>query len=208
MVNKDSCGADNRCYMLSEYVKETRVKRGLSQAELAKLASLSPAFICRIERGDYKSVTVDSLHKLSRALKVSINELNNYIYKQNGSAEALKKTPYEILNELSLSLPAIVPVYADIDGKQLIEYAFVPRELMSSNGHKNMKLIGIKSNDLEYGDIVHKGDILICGKEMQASSGDLCIRQDGDQVTIAPYKKKDDYIAIVIQVIRVVKQLN
>jgi transcriptional regulator with XRE-family HTH domain len=195
--------------MLSEYVKETRLKRGLSQAELAKLASLSPAFICRIEKGDYKSVTVDSLHKLSRALKVSLNELNNYIYKQNGSADTLKKTPYEILNELTLSLPAIVPVYADADAKQLIEYAFVPRDLVpSNNGYKNMKLIGIKSNDIEYGDVVHKGDILICGKEMQASPGDLCIRQDGEQVTIAPYKKKDDYFAVVIQVVRVVKQLN
>jgi len=60
--------------MLGDYVKETRSKRGLSQAELAKLADLSPSFICRIEKGDYKSVTIASLNKLSRSLKVPINE--------------------------------------------------------------------------------------------------------------------------------------
>lgn len=47
--------------MLRDFVKDTRFKRGLSQAELAKLADLSPSFICRIEKGDYKSVTLSSL---------------------------------------------------------------------------------------------------------------------------------------------------
>ena len=134
--------------MLGDYVKETRSKRGLSQAELAKLADLSPSFICRIEKGDYKSVTVASLNKLSRAMKVPINDLSNFLLDKNPKEDLLKKTPYEIMTELSLSLPAIVPVYADIDSKQILEYAFVPRELVV-NGGREMKLIGIKSSDLE-----------------------------------------------------------
>jgi transcriptional regulator with XRE-family HTH domain len=193
--------------MLGDYVKETRSKRGLSQAELAKLADLSPSFICRIEKGDYKSVTISSLNKLSRSLKVSISELSNLVLEKGPRDDLLKKTPYEIINELSLSLPAIVPVYADSESKQIIEYAFVPRELALSGG-REMKLIGIKSEDLEYGNIVHKGDIIICGKDMQPALGDLCLKVEGDQMIIAPYRKKEDIFALIIQVVRVVKHLN
>jgi transcriptional regulator with XRE-family HTH domain len=193
--------------MLGDYVKETRSKRGLSQAELAKLADLSASFICRIEKGDYKSVTIASLSKLSRALKVSVNEMSNLVLEKGPKDDLLRKTPYEIINELSLSLPAIVPVYAGTESKQIIEYAFVPRELALSGG-REMKLIGIKSRDLEYGNIVHKGDIVICGKDMQPVPGDLCLKVEGDQMVIAPYKKNEDVFALIIQVVRVVKQLN
>jgi len=193
--------------MLSEYVKETRTKRGLSQAELAKLADLSASFICRIEKGDYKSVTLTSLNKLSRSLKVPINELSNLVLEKGPRDDLLRKTPYEIMNELQLSLPAIVPVYAAIDSRQIIEYVFVPRELALSGG-KEMKLIGIKSSDLEYGNIVHRGDIIICGKDMEPASGDLCLKMEGDRMVIAPYKKKEDIFALIVQVVRVVKKLN
>ena len=193
--------------MLSDYVKETRLRRGLSQAELAKLAGLSASFICRIERGDYKSVTVDSLHKLSRALKVPINEINNLILNKEARNDLLKKTPYEILNELTLSLPVIVPVYPDIYSKQIIEYAFMPRELVPDGG-KGLKLIGIKSNNIAYEDVVHRGGVIICAKDMPASEGDLCIRMKGEQMVIGPYRKNEDCFAVVIQVIKVVKQLN
>ena len=193
--------------MLGDFVKDTRFKRGLSQAELAKLADLSPSFICRIEKGDYKSVTLASLQKLSRALKVSINDLSNLVLDKNPKEDLLKKTPYEIINELSLSLPAIVPVYAEINSRQIIEYVFVPREL-AVNGGKEMKLVGIKAAELEYGNVVHKGDIIICGKDVPASPGDLCLRMEGEEMVVAPYKKKDDYFAVIIQVVRVVKKLN
>ena len=193
--------------MLGDYVKETRSKRGLSQAELAKLADLSPSFICRIEKGDYKSVTLASLNKFSRALKVSVNELSNLVLEKKSKDDLLKKTPYEIINELSLSLPAIVPVYAGADSRQIVEYVFVPREL-AIDGGREMKLIGIKSSDLEYGNVVHKGDIIICGKDMQPSPGDLCLKMEGEQMIIGPYNKREDIFALIIQVVRVVKHLN
>lgn len=192
--------------MLSKYVKETRLKRGLSQAELAKLSGLSPAFICRIEKGDYKSVTVDSLSKLSRALKVSVGDLSNLVLNKGIKEDLIKKTPYEIMNELTLSLPVVVPVYPAINSRQVVEYVFVPRELAFSGG-KEMKLIGIKSNDLEYEDIVHKGDIVICGKDFPPSPGDLCIILNDDQISIGPYNKKEKIFAVILQVVRVVKKL-
>lgn len=193
--------------MLGEYVKETRSKRGLSQAELAKLSELSASFICRIEKSDYKSVTVTSLNKLARALKVPINDLSNHLLEKGPKDDLLKKTPYEIMNELTLSLPVIVPVYADLSSRRILEYTFVQRELVW-NGGREMKLIGIKSEQLEYENLVHKGDILICGKDVPPCPGDLCLTMEDEQMVIAPYKKKDDCYAVIIQVVRVIKQLN
>jgi hypothetical protein len=59
-----------------------------------------------------------------------------------------------------------------------------------------------------YGDIVHKGDIVICGKDMQPALGDLCLKVEGDQMVVAPYRKNEDVFALIIQVVRVVKHFN
>jgi hypothetical protein len=56
--------------------------------------------------------------------------------------------------------------------------------------------------------VVHKGDIIICGKDVPASPGDLCLKMEGEEMVVAPYKKKDDYFAVIIQVVRLVKKLN
>ena len=71
-----------------------------------------------------------------------------------------------------------------------------------------MKLIGIKSNDLEYGNVVHRGDVIICGKDMEPALGDLCLKMEGDRMVIAPYKRKEEIFALIVQVVRVVKQMN
>jgi len=73
----------------------------------------------------------------------------------------------------------------------------VPRELVVKGG-REMKLIGIKSSDIEYENVVNKGDILICGKDMPPSPGDLCLMRNGDNVVIAPFKEKGEYIAVII----------
>jgi len=54
---------------MSNRIKEHRLRRGLSQAELAKLCDTHPIEICRIETGK-RRITVDWLDRLSRALGV------------------------------------------------------------------------------------------------------------------------------------------
>ena len=49
---------------------------------------------------------------------------------------------------------------------------------------------------------------MICGKDIEPSAGDLCLVREGDNVIIAPYKKKDECVAVIIEVVRVVKKLN
>ena len=58
-------------------IKIERVKRGLSQEQLAELADLSRPTIGAIERGQ-KSPTFNTLEAIAKAFEISIQELCNF----------------------------------------------------------------------------------------------------------------------------------
>ena len=58
-------------------IKLERVKRGLSQEQLAELADLSRPTIGAIERGQ-KSPTFNTLEAIAKAFEISIQELCNF----------------------------------------------------------------------------------------------------------------------------------
>ena len=60
--------------IVSQKVKELRLLRGFTQAELAKEASISPAAVSLIEKGE-RTPSLVVTRKLSKALKVSLGEL-------------------------------------------------------------------------------------------------------------------------------------
>ena len=55
-------------------LKTWRERRGLSQADLGRLAGFSDAFISMLERGK-KNGTIDTLERLAKALNVSPDSL-------------------------------------------------------------------------------------------------------------------------------------
>ena len=59
---------------LGQRVRELRKHRGLSQERLGKGSSLSGKFIGEVERGE-KSISIDSLYKVSAALQVPLRYL-------------------------------------------------------------------------------------------------------------------------------------
>ncbi|MDU7535870.1 MAG: helix-turn-helix transcriptional regulator [Peptostreptococcaceae bacterium] len=59
--------------MLCNKLREIRVKRGLTQEELAKAAYVSQSSICYIEKG--KMPRMDTLQKICEALEIQIQEL-------------------------------------------------------------------------------------------------------------------------------------
>jgi transcriptional regulator with XRE-family HTH domain len=61
---------------LGQRVRELRKQRGLSQERLGNESSLSGKFIGEVERGD-KSISIDSLYKVSVALGVPLGQLTN-----------------------------------------------------------------------------------------------------------------------------------
>jgi XRE family transcriptional regulator, regulator of sulfur utilization len=61
---------------LGQRVRELRKQRGLSQERLGDGSSLSGKFIGEVERGE-KSISIDSLYKVSVALEVPLTHLTD-----------------------------------------------------------------------------------------------------------------------------------
>ncbi|MBI2036218.1 helix-turn-helix transcriptional regulator [Candidatus Microgenomates bacterium] len=62
-------------YSLAKNLKRLREKRGLSQDRLAKLADVANNTIIKIEQGENINPTLDTLKKVAKALKVSVDDL-------------------------------------------------------------------------------------------------------------------------------------
>lgn len=56
-------------------ISDERVKRGLSQNQLAKMAGVPQSVICDIESGKTKAPRIDTLQAIASALGVTVDEL-------------------------------------------------------------------------------------------------------------------------------------
>jgi transcriptional regulator with XRE-family HTH domain len=56
---------------LGQELKRTRIRRGVTQVELAERAQLSPIFIAKVEAGE-RMPSWDTLARLARALRVTV----------------------------------------------------------------------------------------------------------------------------------------
>lgn len=61
--------------MLAQNIRKLRLKKGLSQEKLARLADISNATLIKIESGVAKEPTITTVTKIADALEVSIDEL-------------------------------------------------------------------------------------------------------------------------------------
>ena len=60
---------------LSKNLKKLREKKGFSQDRLAKLADVANNTVIKIEQGENKNPTLETLKKLANALGVSLDDL-------------------------------------------------------------------------------------------------------------------------------------
>jgi transcriptional regulator with XRE-family HTH domain len=183
--------------MLSEYIKEQREKRGLSQSELARIAGLSATFINRLEQGNFKSCTIDSLTKLSRALKVPFNDLR-LMASGNSKTTIPDKSTDEIMRELNQALPACIPIYNNLGDKQPAAYTYVPKALLSGG----IRMQGIIS-DRDINGLIRKGDTLLVSRQLKPQPGDICVYEKDGKPVIEIYNKKvnTDTCGVVVQAI-------
>lgn len=63
--------------MLAKKIRELRRKKGLSQEKLARLADISYNTIVKIESGDSKNPTFQTMTGIAKALGVSLDDLAN-----------------------------------------------------------------------------------------------------------------------------------
>lgn len=68
--------------MLAQNIKKLRLKKGLSQEKLARLADISNATLIKIESGVAKEPTIITVSKIADALEISIDELIGRVKKK------------------------------------------------------------------------------------------------------------------------------
>jgi len=61
--------------MLAKRIREIRIKKGLSQENLARLANISYNTIVKIESGQSTHPTIQTMAGIARALEISLDEL-------------------------------------------------------------------------------------------------------------------------------------
>jgi len=61
--------------MLAKKIRELRFKKGFSQEKLARLAGISYNTIVKIESGESKHPTIQTMAGISKALGISLDDL-------------------------------------------------------------------------------------------------------------------------------------
>jgi transcriptional regulator with XRE-family HTH domain len=70
--------------MLAQNIRKLRLKNGLSQEKLARLADISNATLVKIESGAAKEPTITTVAKIASVLKISIDELVGRVQGRQG----------------------------------------------------------------------------------------------------------------------------
>ena len=60
---------------VSENIRKLRIKKGIPQDRLSKLADVTYNTIIKIESGANKNPTIETLSKIAKALNVSVDDL-------------------------------------------------------------------------------------------------------------------------------------
>lgn len=61
--------------MFAKRIRELRRRKGLSQEKLARLANISFITVVKIESGDSKHPTIQTMAGIAKALGISLDEL-------------------------------------------------------------------------------------------------------------------------------------
>ncbi len=80
---------------IGQRIRNYRVQKGFSQERLAELSGCHPTYIGQIERGE-KNATLESIEKISSALKIPLSTLFEKLEPQNAS-QSIPLQCYELL---------------------------------------------------------------------------------------------------------------
>jgi transcriptional regulator with XRE-family HTH domain len=59
---------------MSKKFRELRIQAGLTQSALAEEAKVSPAFIYKLEAGEYTTLSIDKSHDLAKGLGLTLRD--------------------------------------------------------------------------------------------------------------------------------------
>jgi transcriptional regulator with XRE-family HTH domain len=176
--------------MLGNFVRELRLKRGLSQRELGRLVGISGAYINKLEADKVSKPSFETLDKLAGVLKVPLSELKKSLQTDDDLKVPNLRTPSEVMRELTNILPIAVPIIANMHAPgRIMEYHYIPKP---QNGHKNFYGVKIRGSCLS--PKAEDGDIIIIDKDDVPDIGKtvLCYHNGNDEPKILRIKKKAD----------------
>ncbi len=186
--------------LIGDKIRDHRKRRGLTQAELARLTGFSPAFICNIEKGKYKLKSSDTLSRIAKVLKIRPEELYvaaGLIHDKKGIySTPAPKTPDDALRDLELSMPVAVPILADMHAPgEIIEYTYIARDKPAP---KNLVGVLVRGYCLE--PEIRDGDIIIIDKDAVPDDGKiiLCYHNEHDRPELFRYKSPVDLKSCII----------
>lgn len=100
---------------VGQRIRQYRAQSGLSQEQLAELSGFHPTYIGQLERGE-KNATLESIERVSMALKIPLSRLFENIGTQGGTQENIPLDCYEFLSSKSIDeQKALFKIMCEID---------------------------------------------------------------------------------------------
>ena len=162
---------------LGPRLKSIRIDKGFTKYRLAKLSTISQAYIYRLERGEIKNPRRDTLQKLAHGLGITLTELIGEV------------APIETWHLVEQSLKAYIPVYAEVCagvGSEPIDYVACTRSRAAPN-----TLRAYRVNGLCLDPEIHSGDTIIVDTDLAPVNGDLVVVIIGDHSSVKRFKEDD-----------------
>lgn len=166
---------------VGEKIKEFRLKRGMSQEELADLLGTTKQTVSRYETGERKA-NQDVLFKLSEIFKVSIDDF--FPSKKVNEVKSIVFTKLPIVGAISCGNGVIA--YEDIEG-----YEEVPRSWLNGGEYFFLRAKG----DSMINARIMNGDLLLIRRQSDVENGEIAaVLIDGEAVLKRVYKTNDTII--------------
>ncbi len=99
---------------IADFITRKRKEAGITSKELAERAGLSPAFISRVENGEYKSLTLPTAKSLAEGLGLTLHAFLQEVGMLNNEERPSYKLITQSLRHMG---------YSDKEAEDVIRYA-------------------------------------------------------------------------------------
>lgn len=204
---------------LGDKLKELRERAGLSAEKLGFKAEISGSYIRRIEKGERKTVTLETAKRLAQALNVDPREFmdmgseleelsrsSNELYSQLRDAIIRENISSDVIQEAEEHIESIenevcfVPVVGAVpcgkldlrDESDINEYIPMPKEII-----KGKQVFAVKATgDSLTGDGISTGDTLIIERNPEIVDGKIYIVCVDSEVTAKHVYRHDGSVCL------------
>lgn len=166
---------------LQERLKKLRKDKKLTQTDVASYLGLTTSAVYKYEMGKAEPNS-ETLQNYAKLFNVSLD------YLLTGVEDKKINLGFKI--PVLGTIPAGIPIEAV---EEILDYEEIPQEWTTQGEYFGLK---VKGNSME--PRIMNGDVVICRKQDNADSGDICvIMVNGNDATLKQIKKDTNGIALV-----------